>query len=299
MDIDGTLWVDTAARALTDIEFRYLGLPPYTAPFNPGGTISFRQMPNGVVVIDRFQLRAVVAGPNKKPTSSDETLRNDLMPIEFGGELASASWDGGVKWHASLGSLKIHATKEGGLPYPGVVVGLHDTHYRGIADEHGDVLIPDLLPGPYSAEVWDPRMVAAGIAIPTRIEFVAARDSVHGAPLLVQSAEDYVAKRCADEGQGAVGAARLIVGRIVTPGGDPAIEARVTFANKTGPVQWNILRGRYETGSDGTFTECDQQITVGSPVRISVRRPNFATLDTVITPLANLTVVKVRVPSAP
>src|ERR1035438_10814569 len=61
VDIDGVLWVDTAARALTDIEFGYVGLPPVTARFSPGGRVSFRQMSNGIVLIDRWQLRGMVA----------------------------------------------------------------------------------------------------------------------------------------------------------------------------------------------------------------------------------------------
>ena len=299
VDIDGTLWIDTTARALIDIEFRYVGLPSYTGPFNPGGSVSFRQMPNGVVVIDRFQLRAVVSGAAKKPASSDVTARNDLMPMEFGGELATASWSNGVTWRAPLGTLKLHARKDSGLPYSDVLVGLNDTHYRGTADEKGDVVIPNLLPGPYKVEVWDPRTAAAGIAIPTHIEFTAVRDSTYSANFFVMSAEDYVFARCAAEHQGSPGESTLLLGRVVTSSGDPASGARLSYATKAGAAQWNALREHYETGSDGTFTLCSKNFAIGNALRISVERPNLATVDTVITPLTKLTVVKVRVPDAP
>lgn len=299
VDIDGTLWVDTAARALTDIEFRYVGLPSYTGPFNPGGMVSFRQMPNGVVVIDRFQLRAVVSGSQKQLKSSDVNARNDLLPMEFGGELAGATWDGGITWHGPLGTLRLHARKDSGLPYPGVVVGLNDTHYRGTTDEQGDVMIPNLLPGPYKAEVWDSRTAAAGIAIPTHIEFNAVRDSTYSANFFVMSAEDYVSTRCVAEHQGSPSGSTLLLGHVVTSSGDPAIGARLSYATKAAGAQWNALREHYETGSDGTFTLCSKNFAVGNAVRISVERPDLATVDTVITPLAKLTVIKISVPAAP
>ena len=299
VDIDGTLWVDTAARALTDIEFRYVGLPPYTSQFSPGGTISFRQMPNGVVVIDRWQLRAVVSGNAKRLGSSDVTVRNDLLPMDFGGELASASWAGGLAWHASLGTLKLHATGESALPAKGMVIGLHDTDYRDTTDAHGDVVLTKLVPGPYKVEVWDPRLFDAGIAIPTRIEFTAVRDSTYSVSnLFAMSPEDFVRKRCADEGQGTAGQLRLILGRVVSSSGDPVNGAKLNFAIKS-VTRFNSLREHYETGSDGTFVLCTPNINVGSTVRISVLRETLAPVDTVFVPLTNLTVLKVRVPAAP
>ena len=48
IDIEGTLWVDTVARALHDIDFRYVGLSRRVEAVGSGGRISFREMPNGV-----------------------------------------------------------------------------------------------------------------------------------------------------------------------------------------------------------------------------------------------------------
>ncbi|MGH7653299.1 MAG: carboxypeptidase-like regulatory domain-containing protein, partial [Gemmatimonadaceae bacterium] len=54
-DIDGTLWIDTVARELRDVEYTYLGMPAaVTKALHPGGYVSFRTMPNGTVVIDRW-----------------------------------------------------------------------------------------------------------------------------------------------------------------------------------------------------------------------------------------------------
>ena len=59
IDIDGALWIDTVARALVDIQFRYVGLPAAVDVYRPGGRVSFREMANGVVLVDQFLLRLV------------------------------------------------------------------------------------------------------------------------------------------------------------------------------------------------------------------------------------------------
>jgi hypothetical protein len=247
----------------------------------------------------RWQRRAVSAGTATRLGSSDVTVRNDLLPMDFGGELATASWAGGLTWRAPLGTLKLHATGEGAVPARGMVIGLRDTHYRDTTDAHGDVVITKLLPGPYSVEVWDPRMLEAGIGIPTAINFTAARDSTYTVTnLFPMSPEDFVTKRCGDEGQGTAGQIRLILGRVVSSNGDPVNGAKINFAIKS-VTRFNALRGGYQTGVDGTFVLCTPNVNIGSTVKISVLRENLEPVDTVIVPLAKLTVLRVRVPAAP
>lgn len=59
VDIDGILWVDTLARAIRGIEFKYVGLDPQVERLIPGGRVSFREMPNGMILVDRWHLRLV------------------------------------------------------------------------------------------------------------------------------------------------------------------------------------------------------------------------------------------------
>src|SRR5439155_11300773 len=62
VDIVGSLWIDTVARALRTIEFRYVGFDnDVVEGFSPGGRVSFKEIPNGVVLIDRWWLRIVGA----------------------------------------------------------------------------------------------------------------------------------------------------------------------------------------------------------------------------------------------
>ena len=75
VQIDGTLWVDTVARELRDVEFRYVGLP--LAKPVPNSSIRAAQSPgaedllarrtswvphdaeDGVTIIDRWSIRLV------------------------------------------------------------------------------------------------------------------------------------------------------------------------------------------------------------------------------------------------
>ena len=299
VDIDGTLWVDTAARALSDIEFRYLGLPRYTDEFNPGGRISFRQMPNGIMLIDRWQLRGVGTAKEDQLAEVEPITREDLAPMEFGGELVRATWPDGRTWHASLGTLRIHAVTSGGQPAVGSVITLRDTQYRGTADANGDVVIADLAPGPYWPRIVDPRVSELGFWIPTPMTFVAERDSTFRATLRIPSAAEYAISRCVDAHQWNAGASWVILGRVVTSDGDAVNGARVSYAIRQGPVEWSSLSETYFTGSDGIFQECNQQLNAGRPVRIRVQRRGLADVDTTVTLAAKLTVVRVRVPASP
>ena len=66
VDIQGTLWIDTVSKALHDIQFDYVGDDrPFGAP-QTGGHIQFRQMGNGIVIIDRWALRLWTARPRNQ-----------------------------------------------------------------------------------------------------------------------------------------------------------------------------------------------------------------------------------------
>jgi hypothetical protein len=54
IDIDGTLWIDTTARSLASIEFRYLGVEALAEAFNAGGRVGFKILTNGVPFIDQW-----------------------------------------------------------------------------------------------------------------------------------------------------------------------------------------------------------------------------------------------------
>jgi hypothetical protein len=297
VDIDGTLWVDTAARVLRDIEYRYDGLPGRTDAFHPGGRISFRQMANGSVMIDRWYIRSVAV--EREMALDDGESRVSSLPFahESGGELASAAFPDGRTWHDSLGTLRIHAVRGAGKPATDIEIALPGTHYRAATDANGDAEIRELIPGPYSVEIVEPRVAELGIRMPTPVKFIAVRDSVFRATVKVSSLEEWMggspvmSRKACDT--------VFVLGRVVTTQGRPVARAKVTFAALMKTGVWSVLDDYFTTGADGVFMSCGRKYEVGSAVKIRVQREGQFPVE-VIQPLTwNVTVVSVRVPPAP
>ena len=305
VDIDGTLWIDTVARALRDVEFRYVGLPAWTDAFRPGGDVSFRQMANGVVLIDRWYLRNVAVTQDTIDDLStrnvgDRTTRDWLYAVDNGGEVARAAWPDGQTWHAALGAVQLHVEAARGRPASGTVVALAGTPYRATSDTSGNLVMADLLPGPYSVDVLEPRLARLGLALPTSLKFVATRDSTLHMSLALPTAEEYVKGRCmAAAKRYPAGDSVFIIGRVATSDGKPIADAKVTSAVKLQTGIWRWENGAYRTSTDGIFQECTRDFHLHDTVMIRVElTPQHAqrqTIETTRTLSTNLTIVPVVV----
>jgi hypothetical protein len=296
VDIDGVLWIDTTGRALTDIEFRYLGMPDYMEEFHPGGRISFRQVGAGVVVIDRWYLRGAAPGKGITVSAVDPSARSRFDAVENGGELVSATWPDGRTWHDSLGTLHVHAITLTGQPAVNAVVALPNTHYRATSDQHGDITIPDLAPGPYSVHIVDRRLSELDFPIPTPLKFVASRAATLRATVRIPTAEEYVISRCIAAHQWTPGDSVLIVGRVSTPEGEPMKRADVTFLINGNAGEWRVLNRHSTTDSDGVFQVCRPMFDLGRNAIIRVRAAGGGTVEEQATLSTRLTVVRVGHP---
>jgi hypothetical protein len=273
VDIDGTLWLDTAARELRVVEFRYLNLASEISTFHPGGYVTFRSMKNGVVLIDRWSIRVVSAAIDTIINANGGLrLRSWLYAEEDGGELARATWSDGLTWHAPLGALRVHAITKDGRAAVGAVIGLVATHYFGTVGTNGMVEIKDLLPGPYAVRIVDPRIAALGIGLPTALTFRAARDTTTTATLVVPTTESSIADRCVANHQWTVGDSVFTIGRVVKPDGKPVNDAKVTFATRPDSgQQWQWNDAHFTTGTDGLFEFC-HPFGVGTEILYHVAR---------------------------
>lgn len=300
VDIDGTLWIDTVARTLKDIEFVYDGVPAGAKRFHPGGRVSFRTMPNGVVLIDQWSLRLVSAEPDTIiNTLGNLEAHNWLYADESGGELAHATWPDGTAWNAPLGALRVETRTQDGKPATGTVIALAATQYFGIADSKGLVVIRDLLPGPYVARIIDAQVAVLGIGLPTPLRFVAARDTTAVAKLTVPTAKSYTLDRCKAAGQHGVSSNLFaILGRIVTADGEPVKDAKVSVATRMRApqadgslLQW--LRD-WTTGTDGLFQACHNW-NVKDEVLIRVHRYGESDVDVPAVISSDMVVVRIPV----
>ena len=220
VDIDGTLWVDTVARALSDIEFRYVGLPHSPGAPELGGRIGFREMPNGMVLIDRWFLRLA--------TMHVDSSRGRSVPprvwfeaLEQGGEVARATWPDGKAWTGSLGAVHLHVATTVGTAVTTATVRLGDSDYRASTDAHGDAEILDVLPGPYDLVISDTALAPATIAVGIPMKLTVPRNGIAHATIAQPPVNAFLEKKCL-----AVDERRWVQATVVRRDTSPAVDAR-------------------------------------------------------------------------
>ena len=246
IDIEGAVWIDTASRALTDLTFRYLGLPRAIDRFQPGGNVSFRSMENGTVIIDRWHIR-LASGV----VSAGGSVR-DLVAHEKGGEVAHARWADGREWIASLGTFEAQAW-HGDRPAANTRVRLIDTDYEAVTDSLGGFTIRNLLPGPYALGVIDSTLDSLGLVLATPVQFNAVRDSTIRRSFIAPTATDFVEAMCRGMNHGVVGPFSL-VGRVLLPDNTPANGAAYSVEVYRGGEFAPLRDGR--TNEQGVFVIC-------------------------------------------
>jgi hypothetical protein len=326
-DIDGTLWVDTVARELRDVDFTYVGVPRSFEAFRPGGLVSFRAMPNGVVLVDRWSIRSVGAAVDtvletvwdanaggaggfigggrggrgrggsvrRDPvggTVVQQSLRERLYSSVTSGELARATWPDGQIWTAPLGRLRAQVFTSDGQPGAGALVSLVGTPYFGNADSRGILEITGLLPGPYELRtIVDPRLAEMGIASGRTMPIVAVRDSTVSTTLAAPTAENFATERCAQVPRRPADSV-FVLGQVVTADGRPVVDAKLTFATMDdGDVpRWH--REKASTSREGVFLSC-LGWKIGDVMRVRVNQTAGADVDVTRTVDSKLLLVRI------
>lgn len=289
VDVLGTLWVDTVARALRDITFTFRNIGRGVDELQPGGVVGLREMPNGVVFIDHWRLRlvgTVVDSTCPRPGSCPNSLRHAY--VEHLGEVAHARWPDNSTYDASLGRLELRVTRADGTPALGATVALEHTPYAATLDSTGWFIVDDLVPGPYRLAVRDPRLGALNLReAPVEFGFNAVRDSVHRSVVVLPTIEDWVASRCAGQDRAGAAAApgaqapvvgplrrSLLVGRVVDEQGTPqsGLAFSVARADPFARERWTTVMSNGRIGSDGVFQACLTGLEPGAHVAFTVYR---------------------------
>ena len=293
VDIAGTVWLDTVRHALRDIEFRYVGLEKPAERLAPGGIVSFQEMPNGVVLIDRWQLRLFGATEDTTVSNGRDVVRQWPFISVTGGELARTVWSDGTAWRAPLGTLHGRATWSTGKPAAGVAIALEETDYRAVTDSNGAFTIVNLVPGPYPVVINDPRLEPLAVQIPTQLRFVAKRDATSAVTFTVPTAEEYVIDRCKKDRRWIAGTSSFVIGRVFDSDGIPASRASVELSVKGGAGNSSDA-GYFVTGSDGFFESCSNRFTQGSTVMVVAHLRGGGTVEATQSVSAKLTIIKLQ-----
>jgi len=273
VDVVGMLWIDTLARELRDIEFRYVGLPDGIQARSPGGRIEFTSLPNGITLVTRWQLNLV--GIARDPLALRRLGRRDREFSYFryvsGGELAQAAWPDGTAWRGQLGVVEGLAAWSDERPAPGVTFALRGSPYRGTSDSAGRVVIRDIVPGTYDLLVLDEALLTLGLGIETGVSIASDRGTVEQR-LPARTASDYVSAYCRRLGRDDPNHPTRLLARALWDDGSPMEGAIWTASLMHGEARTEVeVDGR--TGNDGMIAIC-RGLELGAEVELKVSAPD-------------------------
>jgi hypothetical protein len=254
IDIDGTLWIDTAARKLQELEYAYVGLPSATVVVRPGGRTTFWELPNGVVFIDKWNLRLPHVELDTSYTAGNQRIvRQRYVAKEPGGEVATGTWPDGQTYQGPLGVLHARVVDASGKPVTGIVIRLSGTDYVASPDSAGLLEITNLLPGPYTAVVIHPELADYGITFPT-LEFVATRNSVVEKTMVVPPPRSLARQPCFTTPARYVDDSLLVL-KVTTADGQPLGHTSWELKKISGLVGVGVMESRL-TDADGRARQC-------------------------------------------
>lgn len=290
VDVAGVLWIDRRVPALRSLEFHFTGLEPAASAVGSGGETVFREMRNGVVVVERWNLHiASLSRPFIRlgvpiPKRARDNARRVTGMHDIGGELVEASWLDSTSWHASLGILRGRVVSaDDGASRTDVVVRIDHTSLMTVTDSAGRFSFENVLPGPYTVSAADTVLAVYGVAQGKSATVLAARDSVRELTLALPNRAAAVATVCkaGEQGQPSPASERLVLGHVVLANGLPAASANVRA--KWFPHDASVaLREQTFSGttdSTGAFSVCGVQ---GQPVSFRAWRDSLVAIDTTL-----------------
>jgi hypothetical protein len=266
VDVAGALWLDRATYAPHDIEFRYTNLEREAR--DAGGDVSFALMPNGISMVDRWQIRSTVIAIDQPVTPVNlvprEVRRRDRRNArvvayqQIGGEIASAIWPDGKRWDSNLPTIRGRVVNADSTPVANAIVWMFDRQDTVRTDAAGRFKFAPLEPGLYRVVASDSALAVEGIfrSLPVSA-VVLASQSADITVLLHPRAEVFPTVCPANSYRPGTG---VLFARVVDATGTPVSDARVEIAMQArGDTTGKALPGQTRlgvTGEDGRFMIC-------------------------------------------
>jgi hypothetical protein len=267
VDIVGTLWIDTVARELRTIEYKYTGAGGLAGYLDTGGRTSFLQMPNGIVAVTQWSVRLL----NSKVDSVQDKFGNQrsvrsLVQSEGGGYLAKASWPDGTSWLAPMGTARLRLMLNDTTPLVANEVSLAGTDYRAKTDSSGLVRFRDLFPGRYSLVVRDTLLEELGWEPEPQFDFIATAGGMIDAGARVQTTAELLLRKCVNRTSRSDLVAVVNVKDAAVAAGGVKVELNINNTTIT-----------ETTAGHGTIVFCFDRNALGVPLTVVGERGDMRT----------------------
>lgn len=296
VDVSGTLWLESDPPALRTLDFAYTGLDRAYRDAGTGGSVVFRNMPNGLVFIDRWRMD-LPAMVGNTPAGGRLPAREVGSPFvggvrnthvvqwrEVGGAVLSAHWSDGAYAASTLGAVTGVARDVHGHPLPGVTVRLHGTESVVETDAEGRFTLSPVVPGHYAVDVVD--SAYAGFIDPRRAErtLTVGRDTLDAGVPALPSRADAANRLCGDAPQ-APANSTIVLGTVRTAAGPPGsgthIEGSWTAVRPGNSSAWHSGTNVAKSGDDGRFIVC--HVPPGAALALRIVRRDSVVADTTVT----------------
>jgi hypothetical protein len=194
VDVEGTLWLGSQATELLQLDYRYTNIAAEAIRVGAGGTMHFRTMPNGVVLIDSWSILVPVMTELRSIAEAAASSRNVVNNlIEAGGYVVEASWPDSTRWSEPLGGVRGFVRTSNSAPVDGVAVSAPGA---SAATNMTGAYLLQLPPGRYRLGLIDSAF--AGYAEPRQQsrEIVVGRTDTVTADFRMPSRESVLADLC-------------------------------------------------------------------------------------------------------
>ncbi|MES2178942.1 MAG: carboxypeptidase regulatory-like domain-containing protein [Gemmatimonadota bacterium] len=259
-EIRGTVWLDRATLALSNMEYKYANIPELQA--RAGGTMEFARLRGGAWAISRWnivmpelELRTLGIAIGRVDNRHREAFVKDI--VERGGELVLARRANDTLYSrpsmSFRGQVRDSASR---APAPGAYVAVEGTTLAGIADSVGRFSIAGLIPGEYIVDVHTPSLDSVGASHRVRVSLADSATRVIDVP----TAEMFTSRVCGTTRKsGAL--AGIVVGGVKPRVDSLPVAALPVVAEWLG-ADSTVQRTATRTDSVGAFRLCGVPLDV-------------------------------------
>lgn len=262
IDIDGTLWLDSASAELRSLEYRYV--PAVGRPAVGGGYVAFGRYPSGLWGVQRWAIRLPVLRVLESRRRPDGALGRfvDTLVTAFreeGGELVTGAV---ASSGARLTGLVFDSTS--GLPLAGATITVEGLGVTVTTDSTGTFVADSLEEGDVRVRAWHPRLDSLGLSLPPASVRL-RRSGESTASFAVPGIAAIARVRCDAAERGAT---RIVTG-LLHGAGDTVITSADVVLLERRPDADTLVRHDAVTNDVGRYAFCG--VTPGADAWITAR----------------------------
>ena len=180
--VAGTVWLRRDPLDLVSVDYKYTNLERALQRANPGGSIHFRPMPNGITMVNAWRIRGATqyvpapTGPQRvvlgrpgsaRPSDNRRRLtpwRHRMKRAQSSRSCSGLMFPTYIAPMASVSGVAID--KLSSVPLANALVRFERTPFKAVTDSTGAFTILDVLPGVYAADIGEPELLDYGVEGP-------------------------------------------------------------------------------------------------------------------------------------